>query len=347
MSQPQAPESHAAPAPETLLDWLASDSFALRQQAYAALVHPQFAVTRVAEQVMALARSQNTQERQVAAVAMGKNPAFASTLGRMLGAGEHPVVRTAAAHALFRVQSCPNEALPGLAAMLLSLLEAERKIAEAALRAGPAERFEVIAELVRRTPAEKLTPEILAALATAAQANPGLEASLSQWLHQLASRSLPAEIRLAILAALARLSQGKQGLAELLLVAEKGDDSEQRKLAMAFLGTLGEFATSCQPALARLLTQEKEATCEAALYRLITELRTPAEHLPLAFLLQRIQTSEAPPILAGACMALSLGGQSLARFAAILAARHAQAPEALRAPLAACYEKLAGRPLPV
>lgn len=341
----QTPSSPPTPSPssaEEVSGWLASDNPALKQQAYAALVHPQFPVRPFENELHDLASGGNTQARHIAAVAMGKDPAFVDLLASMLEKEEHSIVRIAVAHALFRISKCPDTALMGLATMLLSSNESERKIAEAALNNGATNRFSIVAKVIANAPHEQLNAEALCAFAAAAQSSPDSQHAATEWLEQLATKPLSLTQRLGICAALARLTDGKAGLTELWSVAESNQPQSLRIEAMAVLGSLGTLAAPCRKLATRLLTSEQDEECVVALCRLIVELKTPPDTLPVEFLLQVIAHSQSSPIVAGACMLLSMGGRDFEKYAAIVATRHARSSEPILAPLAACYEILAG-----
>lgn len=341
------PAAPPVPATAEVFEWLGSNELAPKLKALEAIIHPQFPVAQAASQIRGLAASVSHQARQFAAIAMGNggpemSREFASELAALVGDGQKLIVRIAAAHALFRIRACPREAMDGLASMLALDNDAARKVAELALSQGSPERLEVIARSVREMPAERLNLEALSALTAAAAARPGAGDSIAQWLRVQAEAQLPIPVRMAILAAIARMTEGARGVSSLLQVVEESDDAEQRRLAISTLGSLGETAASCRAAVLRVLAGERDEDCEALLYRLVVQLKTPPGDLPLKFLLQRVAVSNAYPIVAGACMALTLGAKKFAEYARVVQARYDQADESLQMPLAICYEKLTG-----
>lgn len=344
------PESQPVPALADVLAWLGSSDLAPKLKALEAIIHPQFPVSQAVGQIRGLATSVSHQARQFAAIAMGAGGPelgreFAPDLARLVGEDQKLVVRIAAAHAIYRTRACPREAIDGLVAMLSLDNEPARRIAEMALNHGSPARLESIARRVREMPAEQLNLEALGALVTAAVARPGSADSIALWLRGLAEAQLPIPVRMAILASIARLTEGARGLSSLMQVVEESGDVEQRKLAMATLGSLGELAASCRPSLLRVLVAERDEECEALMYRLVVQLKTPAEDLPLQFLLRRIAEANAYPVLAGACMALTLGEKKFARYASVVRTRFDKADDTLQMPLAICYEKLTGMPI--
>lgn len=327
-------------------DWLASNEFADKLKGLEAIVHPEFPVADAATQVRQLARSVNHQARQFAAIAMGNGGAiFLEDACPLVGAEQKTMVRIAAAHALFRMKACPVSAIAGLAEMLLLENESARKIAAAALAEGPPERFALIISVVREIPVDRLNLEALSALADAARGQTGAANAVARWLGEVAAKQPPFEVRMAVLAALARMTDGARGAIGLMQVAEEGEDPQQRKMAIATLGSLGEHASAYRNRVVQLLVRVTDQECEAALYPVVVQLRTPPAALPVPFLLQRIAVSEAMPIVAGACMVLSLGGKAFSGHAKEVAERHANAEGALKHPLATCYEKLTGQPI--
>lgn len=341
----ETPALPPPPSAEEVLAWLASDLPACKQQAYAALVHPQFQVPPLADELHRLAHEGNTQARHIAAVAMGKDAAFAEPLAKMLGTEEHPIVRTAAAHALFRISRCPDEALTGLAAMLISAQESERKIAEATLNYGSTNRLSCIARTIGNAPDERLNIEALSAFASAAQINPDSRNAALQWLSQLATRTMSSTLRVALCTAYARLTEGSSGVAELWTIVESNASFAERQEAMLALGKLGEIAESCRNSAIRLLLSEQDEACVTALCRLIVELKTPPETLPVEDLLRVITYAQSAELITSACMMLSLGGRSFGRYAEIVANRHSQSAEPIRTPLARCHEIISGYPI--
>lgn len=327
-------------------EWFASSNFADKLKGLEAIVQPRFPVHEAATQIRLLAGSVNHQARQFAAIAMGNGGAmFADDLALLVGPDQKTIVRTAAAHALLRVKSCPVPAIDGLAGMLALDSEPARKIAEAALAEGPPERFGAIIRVARGLPVDKLNLEVLSALAEAAKGRTGAADGISRWFADVAEQMPPVEVRMAVMAALARMTDGAQGVSALMTLIEQSHDITHRRLAMATLGSLGEIAAPCRERVLRALVSEPDRECEVLLYRLAVQLRTPAYALPISFLLRRIGESADVSLVAGACMLLTLGGRKFAEHAPAILARYEGADEALKQPLAVCYEKLAGQPI--
>lgn len=337
------------PSPATasmVRDWLASDEFVDKLKGLAAIIHPEFPVQDAAAQVRQLATSVSHQARHFAAIAMGNGGAtFADDLSLLVGGQQKTIVRVAAAHALFRMKCCPASALAGLAGMLTLDHESARRIAAAVLEEGPPERFGAITGAVRELPPDKLNLEALSALADAAKGQTGAADRVARWLGEIAESQPPIDVRMAILAALARMTDGARGANGLMQIVEEGSDTEQRKAAIATLGSLGEHAASYRSRILQLLVSVTDEECEAALYRLLVQIRTPPKALPLPFLLQRIAESANPSVVAGACMLLTLGGKAFAEHARVVAERYEKAEGPMKGALAICYEKLTDRPI--
>lgn len=327
-------------------EWLASSEFACKLKGLEAIVHPRFPVHEAAAQIRLLAGSVNHQARQFAAIAMGNGgAAFANDVAPLAGNDQILAVRVAAAHALFRMKTCPVSAIEGLADMLALDSEPARKIAEAALAEAPPERFGAIIRVVRGMPVDKLNLEALSALSEAAKGRTGAADGISRWLADVADKQPPIEVRMAVMAALARMTDGAHGVNGLMQVIEESPDIALRRLAIATLGSLGGIAESCHERVLRKLMNEPDAECEALLYPLVVQLRTPVDALPIPFLLERIGKSADMSLVAGACMLLTLGGNKFAAHAPAILKRHDEAGDAMKKPLAICYEKLAGQPI--
>lgn len=275
-------------------------------------------------------------------VAPGKLSAVALELISGLLEPEHADhVRIFSAHALFRLKMVPASAFDRLSALLVHVNPSARQIALLTLTLVIKPAAGSITRLVAALPPDRWTTEALAALARSA----GDSTENKRVVEQYVMRSLPSApivpTGIAGYMALAQLQPGGAATVVLARVAGTANDPEHWKAAHAALTTLGEVAQSAAPELGKALAVLDDPEREEGLCRVMVSIRAKENDVPLARVIQRIQTG--PERSAAAhCMLLCLHAKRFSSASKVVAERYVVSGEALKPTLAQTHKTLVG-----
>lgn len=256
-----------------------------------------------------------------------------------------PAVRTAAAHALYRLQALPDAAVPSVQALLLDAEPNARRVALLAFSPFATRHAASLAPFVLQTPPGQWTTELLQALAASAGDDPSARERQGGFLVRILQNAPLLPTALAGYAALARLNPRGPALQALLDAATRAPEAAQRQAALEAVGALGEAAQSAAPVLARLLVAcSGDAAQEESLCRALVRVRARPGDMPLPHIAQRV--ARGPDRAAAAhCMLLCLHPRACAGAAPTVRERFARSGEALRPALSQTHKMLAGTEL--
>jgi hypothetical protein len=348
-SPPQLQAPDAAQV-DVVVQQLGSTDADVRRAAAAQTVVTGFDVPAALPELLQHCHDPDPAVRRLLAVAVGaaeagQRDAMARVLAELLAPAEPIEVRIAAAHSLFRHQICPPQAVAGLAAMLVAEIEAARRIAEASLMLAPPSRVEEILRVLAATDPDALSLEGLNALGAAAIENNDSRKPVETWLTRISEQAVPPNIRLGLISARLKLSQGQRGADELLAIVGSGADKPLRILALRALAALNEGGRPHAAYLARMLESESDADLLESICRTLVQWRARAEELPLEWMKLAVATG-APRVAAAAAMLFCLGGKYFAGAIDPLLMRWEDGPESLRPTLERALETISGKPLP-
>ena len=354
-----APESSpevlgGLPAPvvwpaEKLRQTLVCDDPAQRFEALVMMTHPKAPVDECINEIVrcGLLANEDSMILQHVPIALGSataskvNQNALEMLSALLDSRFADHVRIFAAHALFRLKMVPESAFVRLSALLIHANPSARQIALAALTLVIKPATNAITQMVAALPPEKWTDEALTALARSA----GDSTENKRVVEQFVMRSLPSApivpTGIAGYTALAQMQPGGAATVVLGRVASTASEAEHWKAALAALTTLGEAAQSAAPELGKALAVLDDPEREESMCRVMVSIRAKEQDVPLARVVQRIQTG--PDRSAAAhCMLLCLHPKRFAPAAKIVAERHAVAGETLKVALAQTHKTLVG-----
>lgn len=337
---------------EVLAGHLVSDDPIVRTVALGMAVQPGAPVDGCVGALVTCAQrsSNDALASQLAATALGSlrppsaTEAVQSCLVAFLAPERDMPVRIAAAHALFRLACLPAAAQDSLCSMLLVPDPSARKVALLALSPFAKGAAGAIAPLVAATAPAGWTVEALQALVQSA----GQDASSRSKIEDFLMRSLagaplvPAGI--AGYVALARLNPQGAAIAALVRVAGDATNHDASSAALDALGELGEAARPAAKSLAQMLAATNDPAREELLCRTLVRLRSSPGDVPLARVLQRVQSAP-DRSTAAHCMLLCLHPKEFAHAAAIVKQRALAAGDALQKALAQTYKTLTGTEL--
>lgn len=299
----------------------------------------------------AQASAGDTLAAQLAASALGSlppaqaQPEALDWLATQCAPAAPPAVRTAAAHALYRLQALPDAAVPSVQALLLDADPNARRVALLAFTPFATRHAASLAPFVLQAPPGQWTTELLQALAASAGDDHAARERLDGFLVRALRDAPLLPTAIAGYAALARLNPRGPALQALLDVAAQAPEAAQRQAALEALGALGEPAQGTAPALARLLVAcSGDAAQEESLCRTLVRVRARPDDMPLPHIAQRV--AQAPDRAAAAhCMLLCLHPRAYAGAAPAVRERFTRAGEALRPALSQTHKALAGTEL--
>jgi hypothetical protein len=292
----------------------------------------------------------DTLASQLAATALGSLPPPSATqavqgcLVTFTAQTRDMPVRIAAAHALFRLGCLPAAAQDPLCSMLLDADGTARKVALLAFSPFAQSAAGAIARHVAATDPARWTVEALHALVESAGDDKASHGKIEAFvMRSLAGAPLvPAGI--AGYASLARLNPRGAAVDALVQVAGDATNHEASNAALDALGQLGETARLAANSIAQMLAATEDPAREELLCRTLVRLRAPAKDVPMARVLQRVQTAPDRSTAAN-CMLLCLHPKEFAQAAAIVQQRWLAAGEALQKALAQTYKTLTGMEL--
>jgi hypothetical protein len=337
---------------DVLARHLVSDDPVGRTVALGMAVQPGAPIDRCVEALVACAGRSvgDALASQLAAAALGSLPPTSATgavqacLVTFVAAGQEMPVRITAAHAMFRLGCLPVAAQDPLCSMLLDPDANARKVGLLAFIPFARTAAATIARQVATTEPARWTVEALHALVKSA----GDDAASRSKVEAFVMRSLggaplvPAGI--AGYTALARLNPRGPAIAALLQVAGDAANPEASGAALEALGALGEAARPAARSIAQMLAATDEPAREELLCRTLVRLRSSAGDLPIARVLQRVQSAP-DRSTAAHCMLLCLHPKEFAQAAAVVQQRWQAAGEALQKALAQTHKTLTGTEL--
>ncbi len=348
----------SAPAPATaialwpadvLANRLSSEDPLVRTVALGMAVQPGAPIDKCVEALTACARRSvdDALAAQLAATALGSLPppsateAVQSCLAAFIDAGRDMPVRIAAAHALFRLGCLPVTAHDPLCAMLFNADANARKVGLLALSPFAKSAAGTIARHVASARPADWTVEALQALAKSAGDDTTARGKVESFVMRSLTGAPLVPAGIAGYALLARLNPQGVAMAALVRIASDATNREASGAALEALGELGEIARAATRAIAQLLPATDDPAREELLCRTLVRLRPTAKDVPIARVLQRVQS--APDRGAAAhCMLLCLHPKDFSQAAAIVRQRHRAAGDALQKPLAQTYKALTG-----
>jgi predicted nucleic acid-binding protein len=253
-------------------------------------------------------------------------------------------VRIAAAHALFRLACLPAAAQDHLCSMLLDADPNARKVALLAFTPFAKTAAGAIARHVAATDPARWTVEALRALVESAGDDRTSQGKIEAFvMRSLAGAPLvPAGI--AGYACLARLNPQGAAIGALVQVAADAANPQASGAALEALGQLGESARPAATRIAQMLAATDDPAREELLCRTLLRLRSPAKDVPIARVLQRVQSAP-DRSTAAHCMLLCLHPKEFGQAATVVRQRGLAAGDALQKALAQTYKTLTGTEL--
>ncbi len=284
---------------------------------------------------------------QLAATALGcitparAGPPVHEALAQLAGALHTNPVRVAAAHAMFRLKCLPPAAHEAICSLLLDADGNARKVALLAITPFARDAAASIAKQIAGTSPDRWTSEALHALARSA----GEDDRLRSQLEAYVMRNLPSAPLLptgiAAYGALAHLNPQGPAIAALLQVAGDADNPAPSMAALEALAELGQAAQHTAKAVAHMLLTTEDSAREEALCRTLLRLKPTAKDLPIARVLQRVETAP-DRACAAHCMLLGLHAKDLAPAAPVVSKRFALASAPLQKILSQTHKALTG-----
>lgn len=349
-----APTGSIALWPADVLDRnLRSDDAIVRTVALGMAVQPGAPVDRCVDALAACAGQvdvSDTLASQLAATALGSLPAQSaneavySRLAGFAAEGRDMPVRIAAAHAIFRLACLPPAAQDALCTMLLDPDGHARKVALLAVRPFAKAAAGTIARHVAAAEPARWTVEALQALAGSAGDDKAACGKVEAFLMRSLAGAPLVSAGIAGYASLARLHQRGPAVAALVQIAGDVGNREASGAALEALGELGESAQPAAKSVAQMLAQTDDPAREELLCRTLVRLRPAAKDVPIARVLQRVQSAPDRGTAAH-CMLLCLHPREFAQAATVVKQRFEAAGEALRQALRQTYKTLTGTEL--
>lgn len=349
-----APASSIALWPADVLDRnLRSDDAIVRMVALGMAVQPGAPIDRCVDALVACAGQvdvSDTLASQLAATALGSLPARSATegvqscLAAFAAEGRDMPVRIAAAHAIFRLACLPPAAHDALCTMLLDPDGNARKVALLAVNPFARAAAGAIARQVAAAEPARWTVEALQALVSSAGDDKAACGKVEAFLMRSLAGAPLVPAGVAGYASLARLNPRGPAIAALVQIAGDAGNAEASGAALEALGVLGESAQPAAPGVAKMLAQADDPAREELLCRTLVRLRSPAKDVPIARVLQRVQSAP-DRSTAAHCMLLCLHPKEFAQAATVVKERFEAASEALRQALQQTYKTLTGTDL--
>ena len=254
--------------------------------------------------------------------------------------------RGMAANALWAFQCVPAEAWPGLAQMVFSPEAGLRKIAFSTALPHAVVGAPWIASAAAAVGAAGWTTEGLDLLAASAGTSKAKQKQVEDFVLRTLKGETSIPVMVAGYAALTRLNPNGSGVLALTQVVVAATQWSDAMLALTALSQMGELARAAIPGLVKLLVTTDEPEREDALCRALLELKIADREVPIARVVQRIESGPDQSVVAH-CIFLSLHRKPFARLAPVVAARfvHASTTEGLKLVLDAVYEMLTGKTL--
>jgi hypothetical protein len=331
---------------------LASDDPIVRTVALGMAVQPGAPIDRCVDALVGCAQLSESDALalQLAATALGSLPPASATeavqacLASFTAPTREMPVRIAAAHALFRLACLPAAAQDPVCSMLLDADPNARKVALLAFTPFAKTAAGAIARHVAATDPARWTVEALQALVRSA----GEDADSHSKIEGFVTRKLPGAplvpAGIAGYALLARLNPQGAAIGALVQIAADAANPEASGAALEALGQLGETARPAAKSLGQMLAATDDPAREELLCRTLVRLRPPAKDVPIACVLQRVQSAP-DRSTAAHCMLLCLHPKEFAQAATTVQHRCLAAGDALQKVLAQTYKTLTGTEL--
>jgi hypothetical protein len=352
-AQAPAPANAIALWPvDVLARHLSSDDPVVRTVALGMAVQPGAPIDRCVEALVGCAQLSegDALASQLAATALGSLPAPSATqavqarLASFTALTREMPVRIAAAHALFRLACLPAVAQDPLCSMLLDTDANARKVALLAFSPFAKTAAGAIARHVAAAEPARWTVEALQALCKSAGDDTASRSKIEGFLMRSLAGAPLVPAGIAGYACLARLNPQGAAIAALVKVAADASNLEASSAALEALGELGDAARPAARSIAQMLAATDDPAREELLCRTLVRLRSPAQDLPVARVLQRVQSAP-DRSTAAHCMLLCLHPKEFSQAATVVQQRCLAASEALRKALAQTYKTLTGTEL--
>ena len=350
-SAPSDPPNIELWSAQKMTEALLSDNAALRLHGLAMTVQPNAALD---DCVAAIVSCLNASRDDAAACQLGaaalsmvkrdsEKAAAVDCLASLAADTQPPAVRTFAAHGMAQLATVPAAAWPCLAQMVFSDDSTMRQVALRAATPFAVNGAAFFAQAAAQATPAKWTTEGLTALAKSAGSSDDDKARVEKFILQSLEGQSLVPTGVAGYAALARLNPNGSAPNALAQIAA-GDDNVAALAAIQALAQMGEAAKPVISKLALALSQSDEPTREEALCRALLAIKLRVNDVPLARVLQRIETGPDRAVAAHALL-LSAHAKSFAAAAAVVAKRYASSSEALQRVLDELHQQLVGKRL--
>jgi hypothetical protein len=334
---------------DVLARHLVSDDPAVRTTALGMALQPGAPIDACVEALVTCAQRSvgDPLASQLAATAMGSLPSkraipgVLDSLTQFVGEAHSMPVRIAAAHALFRLASLPAAAHDPVCAMLLDADGNARKVALLAVTPFAREAAASIAKQVAGASPDRWTSEALHALARSAGKDNDMRGKLEAFVMRSLAGAPLMPTGIAGYCALAQLNPQGAAVGALVQVAADTSDNDKAFAALQALSDLGEIAQPAAKAVAQMLPATDDPAREEMLCRTLLRLKPSAKDLPLARVLQRVESAP-DRACAAHCMLLCMHPKDFAPAAVVVHKRHAQSSAALQRILSQVHKTLAG-----
>jgi hypothetical protein len=355
------PSSTRAPAPangialwpaDLLARHLLSEEPGVRTVALGMAVQPGAPIDRCVDALVGCAQLSESDAlaSQLAATALGSLPPPSATdavqacVATFTAQSRDMPVRIAAAHALFRLACLPAPAQDPLCSMLFEADPNARKVALLALSPFAKSAAANIARHAADSEPARWTVEALQALVKSAGDHKPSHAKIEAFIMRSLAGAPLVPTGIAGYASLARLNPHGPAIAALVQVAGDTANGQASCAALEALGELGEVARPAAKSIAEMLAATEDPEREELLCRTLVRLRSAARDLPIARVLQRVQSAP-DRSTAAHCMLLCLHPKEFAQAATVVKERCRAAGDALQHALAQTYKTLTGTDL--
>jgi hypothetical protein len=287
---------------------------------------------------------------QLAATAMGglpapcSNPAVQACLAAFTATGREMPVRIAAAHALFRLACLPAAAQDSLCSMLFEADPNARKVALLAITPFARSAAGSIARHVAEAEPASWTLEALQALVESAGDDKASRSKIEAFVQRSLAGVPLLPSGIAGYSLLARINPQGAAITSLVQIAGDAANPDASSAALEALAQLGESARAASGSLAQMLAATDDPAREELLCRTLVRLRSPAKQVPIARVLQRVQSAP-DRSTAAHCMLLCLHPKEFAQASTVVRQRCLEAGDALQQALAQTYKTLTGTEL--
>ncbi len=284
---------------------------------------------------------------QLAATALGcitperATPAVHEGLAQLAGPQHGNPVRIAAAHAMFRLKCLPVPAHDAVCALLLDADGNARKVALLAITPFARQAAASIAKQIAGVSPDRWTAEALHALARSAGDDDRLRNQLETYVMRNLSSAPLLPTGIAAYGALAHLNPQGPAMAALVQVAGDASNPAPSLAALEALAELGQATQPTAKAVAQMLLATDEPAREEALCRTLLRLKPAAKDLPVARVLQRVESAP-DRACAAHCLLLCLHAKDFAPAAAVVSKRYALAGAPLQKILSQTHQALTG-----